>query len=90
MRAQCTAWHDCGECQCQARRDEVDASLEELVIALADKLWKGVRVPALEELVIDRAAAVADRDKWDLFIPLDAAFETIAASGDEQLARSRI
>ncbi len=76
-------------CRSHAQWASIDASLEELVIALADKLWKGVRVPVLEELVIDRAAAVADRDKWDLFIPLDAAFETIATGGDERLARSR-
>jgi len=50
--------------------------------------WKGVRVPALEERVIERAAVVANPDRWDLFIPLDAAFEEIASRGDERLARS--
>ena len=77
-------------CRSHAQWASLEASLEELVIALADKLWKGVRVPALEELVIERAAAAGNRDKWGLFIPLDAAFETIAAGGDERLTRSRI
>lgn len=76
-------------CRSHAQWATLDTSLEELVIALADKLWKGVRVPALEELVIARAAAAANRDTWDLFIPLDAAFEDLAAGGDDRLARSR-
>lgn len=75
-------------CRSHAQWQSLDASLEELIIALADKLWKGVRVPALEELVIERAAL--NRDKWDLFIPLDAAFEEIAAGGDNRLARSHL
>jgi predicted hydrolase (HD superfamily) len=77
-------------CKSHAQWASLDPSLEELVIALADKLWKGVRVPALEELVIARAATAANRDKWDLFIPLDAAFEDLAAGGDDRLARSRM
>jgi hypothetical protein len=75
-------------CRSHARWASMDVSLEELTIALADKLWKGVRGPALEERVIERAAAVAKRDRWDVFIPLDAAFEEIASCGDERLARS--
>jgi hypothetical protein len=75
-------------CRSHAQWASLDSSLEELVIALADKLWKGVRVPALEELVIDRAATAANRDRWGLFIPLDAAFEDVAAGADDRLARS--
>ena len=75
-------------CRSHAQWQSLDCSLEELVIALSDKLWKGVRVPALEELVIKRAAA--NRDHWDLFIPLDAAFEEIAAGGDSRLDRSQL
>jgi HD domain-containing protein len=75
-------------CRSHAQWATLEVSLEELVIALADKLWKGVRVPALEERVIEGAAAATARDRWDLFIPLDAAFEEIAAGGDDRLARS--
>ena len=65
-------------------------TLEELVIALADKLWKGVRKSELESLIIDRIAEVVGRDRWDIFIPLDSRFEEIASSGHERLERSRI
>ncbi len=75
-------------CRSHAQWATPDASLEELVIALADKLWKGVRRADLEELLIERAARAAKRDRWDVFIPLDAAFEAIAARGADRLARS--
>jgi predicted hydrolase (HD superfamily) len=67
-----------------------DVSFEERSIALADKLWKGKRETALELLVIDMAAARLGAGRWDVFERLDAAFEAIAAQGDERLARSRM
>lgn len=76
-------------CRSHAQWKSLDSSLEELTIALADKLWKGVRVRALEESVIERAALMAKRDKWDMFVALDEVFEEIAAEGDRRLLRSR-
>jgi hypothetical protein len=75
-------------CRSHARWRDVAETLEELVIALADKLWKGARVTELEELVIDRAAAAAGRDRWELFGQLDTVFETVAAGADARLSRS--
>jgi len=66
------------------------ASLEELLIALADKLWKGVRKPDLEEQVISCVANVLDQGRWDVFVTLDNVFEEIASGGEERLARSRV
>ena len=65
-------------------------SLEELLVALADKLWKGVRKLELEERVIDRVAASLKTDRWDAFVELDNLFETIAADGTARLERSRV
>ncbi len=63
--------------------------LEELLVALADKLWKGVRQQDLETIVIDAVvAAAAKRDRWDIFVDLDSCFEAIAAEGDARLQRS--
>jgi hypothetical protein len=75
-------------CRSHAQWATMECSLEELVVALADKLWKGVRVAALEEAVIDRAAEASGRSRWDLYVPLDAAFEAVAAGGDARLRRS--
>lgn len=76
-------------CLSHARWHQVAATLEELLVALADKLWKGVRHPALEERVLHEAAARSGRDRWDLFLPLDSCFETIAEGGHSRLERSR-
>lgn len=64
-------------------------SLEEQVVALADKLWKGKREPDLELTVIDEVAARLGRSRWDVFEALDNTFENIAASGAERLELSR-
>ena len=63
-------------------------SLEELLVALADALWKGVRRRELEERVIAEVANRRGVDVWDLFVDLDACFETIAHAGPERLSRS--
>jgi hypothetical protein len=76
-------------CQSHARWDEHRCSFEELVIALADKLWKGSRCEALELAVIDAAAARLGKQRWDMFIGLDEIFERVAAGGPGRLARAR-
>lgn len=75
-------------CRSHAQWAALSPSFEELLVALADKLWKGVRHPELEDRVITEAAARRGVPKWDLFIALDGAFEAIAADGDARLARS--
>jgi len=64
-------------------------SLEERVVALADKLWKGKREPDLELNVIDEVAARLGGSRWDVFEALDNTFENIAAYGAGRLERSR-
>lgn len=77
-------------CLSHARWHQMDTSLEELIIALSDKLWKGKRVEALELEVVDQIATRLALQRWDLFSELDLQFETIAASGDERLQRSML
>lgn len=76
-------------CRSHAQWQNLECSLEELLIALADKLWKGVRKAELEELAIRRVAEIAERDYWDTFVILDGAFEAIANGGDTRLRRSQ-
>lgn len=68
-------------CVSHARWQSMSVSFEEVVIALADKLWKGVRHRALEEQVIDAAAERLGTERWDVFVRLDSAFEHIASLG---------
>jgi hypothetical protein len=77
-------------CRSHAQWAALECSVEELVVALADKLWKGARVPALEQRVIEAAAKASGRALWDLFVPLDSGFEAIAAAAPARLARSAV
>ena len=76
-------------CRSHAQWQQMPVSLEELLIALADKLWKGVRKRELEERAIDRVAASLATDRWSVFLELDTLFEEIAADGSQRLERSR-
>jgi hypothetical protein len=75
-------------CLSHARWEAMPVSLEELLVALSDKLWKGARKADLEQRVIDRVAAALGKERWDLFIELDTLFEQVAAQGAQRLARS--
>jgi hypothetical protein len=66
----------------------MDCSIEELLIALSDKLWKGKREETLEKRVIEEVAKVMGLDQWELMIDLDSSFERIASQGPERLMRS--
>jgi HD domain-containing protein len=63
-------------------------TLEDQLVALADKVWKGKRDETLERHVVDQIAAVTGDDRWEVFSRVDSLCEAIAADGDERLARS--
>jgi hypothetical protein len=67
-----------------------DASIEDLLVALADKLWKGKREDDLERRVADVIARASHREAWEVFDALDAICEAIAADGPTRLARSNV
>lgn len=75
-------------CLSHADWDHDDVPLEDLLVALADKLWKGKRVTALEHRVVSRLAASRDEEPWTTYVAADPVFERIAAQGDERLGRS--
>jgi hypothetical protein len=75
-------------CRSHAQWQQLECSFEELVVALADNLWKGKRNPELERQVIAKVACMCRQDDWTIFVCLDDRFEEIAATGDRRLARS--
>jgi hypothetical protein len=77
-------------CMSHARWRHMQVSLEELIVALADKLWKGVRDHELEGRVADLVASNLELERWELFVELDTAFEDIAGDGAHRLERSRV
>jgi len=60
--------------------------LEDLLVALADAVWKGQRLEALEAQVVDRIGENTDIEPWEVFDKFDGLLEEIAAHGDERLA----
>ncbi|MFG2784581.1 phosphohydrolase [Streptomyces prunicolor] len=60
--------------------------LEDLLVSLADKIWKNKRVPELEDLVVARLAEATGRAVWEEFIALDEILARIGDGADERLA----
>ncbi len=65
---------------------EPDAGTEDLLVSLADKVWKAKRVPELEDRVIGRVCAADGGSRWEVFLVLDDLLDGIAARADERLA----
>jgi len=59
---------------------------EDLLVSLADKVWKNKRVPELEDLVVARMAEATGRAAWEEFIALDDVLARIGDGADERLA----
>ncbi len=75
-------------CVSHAKWASMSCSVEELLVALADALWKGVRRADLELRVVTELAWRRGVDPWSVFVELDSCFERIADGGQERLARS--
>jgi HD domain len=63
-----------------------DLALEDLLVALADVVWKGKREENLESLVTARIAALVHLHQWEVFSVLDEMLSKIAANGERRLA----
>ncbi|WP_199484935.1 HD domain-containing protein [Actinomadura craniellae] len=66
--------------------DAPGATVEDLLVSLADKVWKGKRVEALEMLLVERLAAVGGQEPWAAFMTLDDILADLAAGADARLA----
>jgi hypothetical protein len=75
---------------CVTHADWQNGTLEDQLVALADKLWKGKRDEALEGSVVAAIAAITGEQPWQVFDRVDALCDAIAADGDARLERSRI
>lgn len=62
------------------------STVEELLVSLADKIWRGARVPELENLLIARIAEATGRERWEIFSAFDGIMEKLAADADWRLA----
>ena len=62
-----------------------DRTLEELLVALSDTIWCGIRNNPLEELVIKQIADHTQTDFWEVYIKMDPLLSQIAQGADERL-----
>jgi len=60
-------------------------NIEDLLVALSDKIWKGSRVDDLEELVGQKLSSMLNCDYWDVNGKLDSILSRIALGADEKL-----
>ncbi|MEW2049331.1 HD domain-containing protein [Streptomyces sp. NPDC005476] len=65
---------------------EPGIGLEDLLVSLADKIWKNKRVPDLEDLIVARLAEATGGAAWEEFIALDEVLSHIGDTADERLA----
>ncbi|GAA4238260.1 HD domain-containing protein [Actinomadura meridiana] len=65
---------------------EPGITLEDLLVSLADKIWKNKRVQGLEDLVVTRLAQTTGRQPWEEFIALDELLTQIGDGADQRLA----
>lgn len=63
-----------------------DVELEDLLVSLADKVWKAKRVPELEQRVVDHLAAAAWQEPWQVFMTLDDMLTELAEDAAGRLA----
>jgi hypothetical protein len=63
--------------------------IEDFLVAAADKIWKGRRIPELEELLVARLAEHTNTPTWQIHSSLDAIMNRIADGSDERIALHR-
>jgi hypothetical protein len=68
-------------------RQEADLPLEDLLVALADTVWKGTRLAELEYLAAVRVSAYCGVEVGEAGAVLDQVLTPIAAQGPQRVAR---
>ncbi|RJQ78611.1 HD domain-containing protein [Pseudonocardiaceae bacterium YIM PH 21723] len=61
-------------------------ALEDLLVSLADRVWRGERPAELEHLVVGRVAAEVGREAWEVFLGLDDVLTEITAQAGARVA----
>jgi hypothetical protein len=61
-------------------------TLEDLLVSLADKIWKAKRAEDLEQLVLEQIVASHGGSAWEAFMSFDDLLQQIAANADRRLA----
>ena len=57
--------------------------IEDLIVCLSDKIWKGKRVLGLEEKVCKTISGELNIDFWEVYIKLDEILSNLSNNSDE-------
>lgn len=69
--------------------DREQLEIEDLLVALADTIWKGQRIGSLEDLIVTRISQTTGEARWEVFGTLDEIVTVITEKGDERLEYQR-
>lgn len=62
-----------------------DITIEDLIVSLADKIWKGARQDDLEKILVQRISGAIGKPAWEVYDKLDSWLTDIASGADERL-----
>jgi putative nucleotidyltransferase with HDIG domain len=63
-----------------------NATLEDLLVALSDKCWKGKRIEKLESMTVSFISSATGEPEWTCFAKLDEILMGLAQDADARLA----
>jgi hypothetical protein len=66
--------------------EATNVNLEDLLVALADKCWKGKRVDALESKITALLSAASKKPEWECYAQLEGIVEELTRDADARLA----
>jgi hypothetical protein len=62
-----------------------EMTIEDLLVSLADKIWKGKRQEDLEEIICHRISIILSRPEWEIFASMDSILSDLARGADRRL-----
>ena len=62
------------------------ATIEDLLVSLADKIWKGKRQEDLEQILVHRISLALSKPEWEVFASMDTILTDLARDSDQRLA----
>ncbi len=64
---------------------EQEVDIEDLLVALADKVWKGKRDDTLEQTITDLIATRSGEEVWKVWLQMDDLLSDLASFADERV-----
>ncbi len=66
-------------------KDNEDLNVEDLLVMLADKCWKGKRAETLEHHLVNKIAQVTNEEMWEVLIMFDNIVERVTSQAEQRL-----